>query len=810
MKLEKIKKTVVYYAITVSLFWMAVNILSAWWNITIEKKNTLNTATSIARSGFNKDQVYRQWATSHGGVYVEPTKKTPPSPWMAHLKDRDVVTTEGKKLTLMNPAYMLREMMQDYSDLYGVKGRIVGIKYLNPNNKPDEWETDAIKSFEKGTKEIIALTGVGDDEHLRLMKPMITTRQCQKCHEQLNFQKGSIRGGVSVSLSMKDYRKTEAESIHSIIITYFAIWFLGMVGILIVSVNAYRYLRRRRNDLEELVISSKVFNNTLDAIFITDVTGKIVRINKTFTELTGFTEKEALGNNPRILKSGRHAKEFYYKLWKGLLGQGYSQHEIWNRSKDGEIFVATESITTIKDENNEIKYFISTLHDITARKNAEESVIHMAHYDPLTNLPNRILFQDRFSHAIEIAKRQEQKVVLAFIDIDGFKKVNDTKGHPMGDKLLIELGKKILSCVGEYDTVSRLGGDEFTVIFENISKVDEILPVCEDILNELQKEVIIDNQSIFVSASIGISVYPDDGEDIHTLLQHADTAMYKAKDNGKNCLNFYEESMTKQAIERVSIETSIQTALQNEEFKVFYQPKTLSSTREVIGMEALVRWISPEKGLVPPNKFIPIAEEMRIVDRIDMFVLEQVCKDMSAWEDCGFTDLKVAVNLSGYDISKKGLFQNIQNIVQTYNIDPKSIEFEITETYFINFNHEQMKTLENLRAYGFALSIDDFGTGYSSLSSLKHLPVDNLKIDQSFVATLEDNQEGKELVAMIINLAHLFSLKTIAEGVETEYQYEYLKSQGCDFIQGYLESRPVPKDEFMIYLHKKKNSLLKI
>lgn len=803
MKIDKIKNTVLTYAFSTIILWSVINVFSAWWNIALEKKLTINNVTNIVRSSFDKDQAYRQWASSHGGVYVEPTEKTPPSPWMAHIKERDIVTTEGKKLTLMNPAYMLREMMQDYSDLYGLKGRIVGIVYLNANNKADEWEANAIRSFDKGTKEIIEFTGSGDDEYLRLMKPMIMEQDCQKCHGHLGFANGSVRGGVSVSLPMKTYRESESEFIQSIVFTYFIIWFIGMLAIIIVSINAFRYLKRRDSDLEELVISSQVFNNTLDAIFITDATGKILRINRTFTDMTGFSEKEAIGQNPKILKSERHTQEFYKNLWETILKEGYAQSEICNRRKDGAIFVAIESITTIKNENNAVKYFIATLHDITARKNAEESVVHMAHYDPLTDLPNRVLFQDRFLHSIEIAKRQKQNVALAFIDIDGFKKVNDTKGHPVGDKLLIVLGKKIVSCVREYDTVSRLGGDEFTIIFENLSKIDSIVPICENILKELREEIIIDGQVIFVSASIGISIYPNDGKDIHTLIQHADTAMYKAKENGKNRFNFYEESMTQQAKEKVSLETSMQTALQNEEFKVYYQPKIVVSNKEIMGMEALVRWISPEKGLIPPDKFIPIAEEMRIVDKIDMFVLEQVCKDMATWKELGFHDLKVAVNLSGYDISTKNLFQNIINIVETYKIEPRNIEFEITETYFVNFAPQQMRTLEDLKIYGFSLSIDDFGTGYSSLSSLKKLPVDILKIDQSFIATLEDNEESKELVDMIIKLAHVFSLKTIAEGVETDYQQEYLKSKGCDFIQGYLESRPIPKDAFVIYLSKK-------
>lgn len=807
-KFYKTKKIVLTYSFIIFIIWSFVNTLSAWWNIKIEKNITLETVKNIARASFNKDQAYRQWATSHGGVYVEPTKKTPPSPWMAHIENRDVVTTDGKKLTLMNPAYMLREMMQDYSDLYGIRGRIVGIVYLNPNNKADEWEESAIRAFEKGTKEIMELTGSEENEYLRLMKPMIMNEKCQKCHGHLGFPNGSVRGGVSVSVPMKEFRANEYKSIKNTILTYLAIWLIGLIAIIIITINILSILKRRSRDIEELVISSEVFNNTLDAIFITDEKGKILRVNSSFIDLTGYSKDEIIGKNPKIIKSEHHDKEFYKNLWSTILTKGYIQVEIWNRNRDGEIFVAIESISSVKDDDGEIKYFIATLHDITARKSAEERITHMAHYDPLTNLPNRVLFQERFLHAIDIANRESSKVALVFMDIDGFKKVNDTKGHQVGDKLLIQVAKIINSSLKKSDTLSRLGGDEFTIIFEGISSINYILPTCERILKELKKEIIIDNQSIYISASMGVSLYPNDGDNIHTLIQHADTAMYKAKESGKDRLNFYEESMTIQAKERVLLETSIQSALQNGEFRVFYQPKISTQDGSVIGMEALVRWFSPERGMIPPDKFISVAEEMHIIDQIDMFVLEQVCKDMESWSKLGFNDLKVGVNLSGYDITTVNLFKNIKDIVEIHNINPKNIEFEITETFFVSFTKEHIKTLESLKEYGFMLSIDDFGTGYSSLGNLQKLPVDILKIDQSFIRTMSENDDNQTLVDMIINLSHTFSLKVIAEGVESEYQYEYLKNKNCNYIQGYLESKPLPKDEFEVYLRDKKSKLI--
>ena len=379
----------------------------------------------------------------------------------------------------------------------------------------------------------------------------------------------------------------------------------------------------------------------------------------------------------------------------------------------------------------------------------------------------------------------------------------------MGDKLLVQIAKIIQSQIRTTDLLSRLGGDEFTIVFENVEDNIALIGIFEKILTALRKEIVIDKHSIFISASLGVSMYPEDGEDADSLLQHADTAMYRAKGDGKNRFCFYKKFMTQQALEHLEIETSILSAIKNNEFVVYYQAKISTNNRKVIGMEALVRWISPTKGLIPPDKFIMIAESMHIIDKIDMFVLEQVCIDIPSFKALGYEEIKVSVNLSGYDIGLHDIDQHIINLTNKYSIPPKNLEFEITETYFASFNTGEMQILEALKNHGFSLSIDDFGTGYSSLNNIKKLPVNILKIDQSFIMDLDDNEENKKLVKMIINLAHTFSLKAIAEGVETESHFEYLKSEGCDYIQGYLESKPIPKDDFMEYLKSKlQNHLL--
>ena len=532
---------VLQISLLVLVIWSTVMSVAAVWNASMQEKLTTRIVTSVARSNFNKDLAYREWAASHGGVYVVPSEKTPPNPYLAHIEDRDVVTTDGKKLTLMNPAYMLRQMMNDYSEDYGIKGRITGISYLNPKNKSDEWETKAIKKFEKGTKEVIETTKYNGDEYLRLMKPMIMKESCQKCHGHLGFKNGSIRGGVSISVPMKAYREHEKDVINFIKWTAVIVWFVGFIFIVAITKYVLRQVAQREKDLEELIVSHQILDNMLDSMFVTDMDGTILRINNAFEKTTGFSKEDAMGNKANILKSFHHDDEFYKLLWDNLIKYGKHSCEVFNRKKSGEIFVAIQNITSVRDKNGKIKYFISIMHDITARKDAEKRITHMAHYDPLTDLPNRTLFEIRFEHAIELAKRNKSKLILAYIDIDGFKDVNDTLGHPIGDKLLQNIAVILHSATRASDTVARLGGDEFAVIFENANNTDEIIPMMKKILKLLKKDIIIDDNCVNISGSIGISVYPDNGDNIDTIVKCADIAMYNCKKSGKNNFCFFDK-----------------------------------------------------------------------------------------------------------------------------------------------------------------------------------------------------------------------------------------------------------------------------
>lgn len=791
----KIKISVFRYTFLILIVWTSFIVISILFNAKKQSDNTVNIVKNVANESFNKDLASRLWATSHGGVYVTPTQKTPPSPWMAHLKNRDLVTVDGKKLTLMNPAYMLREMMDDYSKLYGIRGRIVGIKYLNPNNKADVWEENTIRKFENGVEEVIELTGQDKEERLKLMKPMMMKEGCQKCHGHLGYPNGSVRGGISVSVPMSPYRDIEFQNVQSIIFSHIIVWLIGSIAILFGSRKIKQQLLWREDDIDEIKISSMVFDNTIDAVLITDINGKIVRVNSAFSKLTGYDTAELLGSNPRILKSEYHNKDFYKDLWKSILNEGFWKGEIWNRKKDGQVFIAKESISTVKSNNGTVKYIIAIMHDITQQKNYESEIKNLAHYDLLTGLPNRALFYDRFEQSIERNKRNDEKMALLFIDLDGFKTVNDTKGHPVGDKLITQVGHRLKNIFRQSDTVARIGGDEFTIIIENYSNINDLLTSVNKVLSEVSKEIIIEDHNIFISASIGISTYPQDGKDVDTLIKHSDTAMYKAKEKGKNQYSFYEIKMTQEAEEKSLLEMQIKNAIKNSEFVVYYQPKVNVNSGKIEYMEALVRWNNKELGIIPPDKFIPLAEELNIIDKIDMYVLKQACLDTKKLIENGH-NLKVAVNFSGYNITKNNCLGEIVRILKETNFEATNLELEITETYFINFDEKCLNTMNKIRDLGIGLTIDDFGTGYSSLNILKTLPVEVLKIDKSFISTLEDNTSDYLMVKSIIEMAHSLDLEVVAEGVEKIYQYNFLQEHKCDIIQGYYISRPVCFEEF--------------
>ncbi|GAB4256393.1 EAL domain-containing protein [Thermincola ferriacetica] len=455
------------------------------------------------------------------------------------------------------------------------------------------------------------------------------------------------------------------------------------------------------------------------------------------------------------------------------------------------------------DIGDKSRYTIVFFYDITERKMAEEAIKHQAYHDPLTGLPNRILFKDRLTQTLAQAKRSKQMLALMFLDLDRFKNINDTLGHATGDQFLQGISKRLTGCIRSGDTVARLGGDEFTLLLPQINHVEDAIKVAQKIIDTFKKPWILGGHEFYITTSIGIALYPNDGEDAETLMKHADTAMYRAKERGNN-YQLYSPSMNEKAINRLEMEGALRKALEREEFTVYYQPQINTDTGEIIGMEALVRWRHPERGIIPPADFIALAEETGLILPLGEWVLRTACRQNKKWQMAGYPPLRVTVNLSASQFQQQDLADRVSRILKETGLDPQWLELEITESIAMKDVAFTIKTLRQLRDMGIKIAIDDFGTGYSSLSYLKQIPSHTLKIDKSFVRDIAKNTEDGSIASAIIAMAQNLKLKVIAEGVETEEQLAFLKKQKCDEIQGFLFGKPVPPQEFEKLLKKKK------
>ncbi len=564
------------------------------------------------------------------------------------------------------------------------------------------------------------------------------------------------------------------------------------------AVVTFLDITQRRQSEENLRLAAKVFENTQEGVMITDGENRILSVNKAFTAITGYTETEVIGQRPSLLNSGRHDAEFYRSLWASLVEQGTWQGEIWNRSKTGEVYPEWLAISTVYDERGHVANYVGVFSDISQIKHSEAKLEHLAHHDPLTDLPNRSLFQSRLGHAIHVAQRHNQRIGLLFLDMDGFKNINDSLGHPAGDELLQAIARRLTEHLRAVDTLARLGGDEFVVLLENLRDSREAAIVAQNVLSLLLKPFRLETgQEVFIGASIGISLFPDDAEDATQLVRNADAALYQAKGQGRNTYRFYTEALTRSANERLHLESSLRRALENNEFVLHYQPQISLRDGRLIGAEALVRWQPGEGGaLIPPNQFIPLAEETGLIRPLGEWVLRTACAQFRAWRDAGLPAVTLAVNLSTRQFEQRDLAARIIDILAQTGYPADRLELEITESAIMAQGELAIDTLEQVKRLGVSLSIDDFGTGYSSLAYLKRFAVDKLKIDQSFIRDIPHNDNDKEIAATIIAMARNMKLHVLAEGVETEEQHAFLKLHGCDAFQGFLHSPPLTADEF--------------
>ncbi len=543
--------------------------------------------------------------------------------------------------------------------------------------------------------------------------------------------------------------------------------------------------------------AAAVFESTREGVVITDLTPRIVGVNRAYTEITGYSESEVLGCNPSLLRSGRQDEIYYQAMWAGILETGHWQGEIWNRRKNGELFPQWLAISTVLDSEGAPSHYVGVMTDISQLKQSEAQLDHLAHHDPLTGLPNRLLLQSRLEHALERAERHRQQIAVLYIDLDRFKNINDSLGHPVGDELLQALSLRMTERLREDDTLGRLGGDEFLLILEDLERSEYVAGVAQTLIHLLERPFTLPSgHEVYVGASIGISLFPNDGRTVTELIQHADVAMYQAKQSGRNTYSFYTPALTRAANERLELEARMRRGLAQGEFVLHYQPQIEIGSGALIGCEALVRWNSPEEGMISPARFIPLAEETGLIVPLGEWVLQTAAAQAQAWLQAGFPPLLMAVNLSVRQLQQRDIVQRIAVLLAQSGLPASQLKLEITESMIMGQGELAIDLLHAIKALGVSLSIDDFGTGYSSLAYLKRFPIDEVKIDRGFVQDIPQDVSDMEIASAIIGMAHGLNLKVMAEGVETEAQLNFLAGRGCHAYQGFLCSKPVAAAEF--------------
>ena len=555
---------------------------------------------------------------------------------------------------------------------------------------------------------------------------------------------------------------------------------------------------QRTSELSEankhLNLQAAALKAAANAIVITDFHGTIIWVNRAFTTMTGYGQEEIVGKNPNLLNSGEQPESYYAELWSTILSGKVWKGEIVNRRKDGTTYTEEMTITpvSLEDTGNPTNtYFIAIKQDITQRKAAEKQVQFLAYYDALTGLPNRTLLQDRLSKALAGARRRKDKVALLFLDLDGFKTINDSLGHSVGDLVLQEVAERLKRFAREQDTVARVGGDEFLIVLTAVKDAADAAVAAERLMHAMTVELVIQGRSLSISCSIGIGIFPEHGTDGETLIKNADAAMYCAKESGCNSFRFFSEGMNAEAMERLTLEHGLRLALEKRELFLVYQPQMDIATGKTTGLEALLRWQHPELGLVRPDKFIRIAENSGLIIPIGEWVLRTACSQARKWQDEGLLAVPVAVNVSAVQFRQEDFCELIGRVLWETGLAPQYLEMELTESLLLSNAHVTLSVLQNLRAMGLKLAIDDFGTGYSSLSYLRQFPVSKLKIDRSFIRDVAVNPDDAAITTAIIGMAKSLNLKVIAEGVEDEAQMSFLRARQCDEIQGYYFSKPL-------------------
>jgi diguanylate cyclase (GGDEF)-like protein/PAS domain S-box-containing protein len=566
--------------------------------------------------------------------------------------------------------------------------------------------------------------------------------------------------------------------------------------------NRVRYLLKDIEAQRQINLASIVYDNTSEGIVVTNPKGIIQSVNPAFSIITGYFPEEVIGKSMNLVSSGRHNRAFYKKFWESLQVSGRWQGEFWNRRKDGAVFPQWATVSAVKSADGQCTNYVGVFSDLSALKESEANLLYLSGHDTLTDLPNRHLFQERLALALTESKERDGRVCVMLLDLDRFKVVNETLGHDKGDDLLVRVGRRLSKCLSQPSTLGRMGGDEFGVIIPRFNHSQDAARIAHDMLESLKTPFPIDGEDMefFIGASIGIGLSPTDGEDVKTLLKNADAAMYHAKEQGRNNFQFYRDDLNTASMARMLMESSLRSALEKEEFVLYYQPQMDLASGKLVGAEALIRWIHPMQGIISPGEFIPLAEETGLIVPMGEWALRTACRQMKKWTKAGLPSLRVAVNLSGIQFKQPDFTDVVFKITQETGIEHRWLELELTESIAMGDVEETFHKLNTLAKNDIPLAIDDFGTGFSSLSYLKRFPFGTLKIDRSFVRNCPEDIEDAAVVRTIIGLAKSLGLTVIAEGVEEKVQLEFLRDHGCNEIQGYLYSRPIPAKEFATFI----------
>ncbi|MES9861496.1 MAG: EAL domain-containing protein [Candidatus Thiodiazotropha sp. 4PDIV1] len=776
------------------------------------------TALGVARAYFQKDQAVRQWSATQGGVYVKISDHTQPNPHLANLPHRDVTTDDGQQLTLMNPAYMIRQINKRFSSMHNDYIQITSLKPLHDENEPDNWERSVLKRFTSETDEVAQIVDFRGQPTLRMMRPMVTKQRCLKCHEQHGYKVGDIRGGVSIAIPMGPYTKDTSEQLLLIGTTYGGIWIFGLLGIGYYTHRARRHLEDRQKAIHSLSRASNYNRSVIGALgeglLGFDEKGLLTFLNPAAEKLLGWSEDELMGKSIHgfihyLKLNGEPCREDDCPIL-GVLQSGESHSsrddQFMNRKRKA---LPISYIATPLFDQSRIVGGIVAFRDITEQKQSLQRIEYLAHHDSLTNLPNRVAFLEAVDNALASARRYGYGLALLFLDLDNFGVINDSAGHTTGDELLNQVAKRLRHEIRQPDFVARQGGDEFLILMVPGIKPGEesdgqlalnATTLAQRVLDTMQDPYIVEGNNYYIKASIGISLFPEDASDRVELLKNADAAMYTAKADGRDTYALYAGDLAQRIQHRHMLQTALNQALLLDEFHLVYQPIIDLKNGRIHSVEALLRLKSATLGDVSPAEFIPVAEECGLILPIGRWVIQAACQQMAEWIELGL-DLKVAINLSTLQLQRDDLENTVLQALEDSQIPASSLTIEITEGATLHASPVVIERLQRLHELGIELSLDDFGTGYSSLSRLKHLPVDTLKIDKSFVDGIVTKRDDEQIVLTTIELAKNLNKRALAEGIESYEQWQCLVRNGCQQGQGFYFCKPVDSDSIVALVH---------